>query len=36
MNPVEVKPSMCIDFGVGNNDKDTKFEVGRHLRIYKC
>ena len=36
MNPAKVKPSMHIDFGVGNNDKDTKFEVGRHLNISKC
>ena len=24
-----------IDFSVGNNDKDAKFEVGDHIRISK-
>ena len=28
-----VRSSMYIDFGVENNDKDPKFEVGVHVRI---
>ena len=35
MKPADVKSSMYIDFGVENNAKDSKFEVGDHVRIYK-
>ena len=32
---VDVKPSICIDFGIKNNAKDPKFKVADHLRISK-
>ena len=32
---VDVKASTYIDFGVTNNEKDCKFEVGDHVRILK-
>ena len=38
---IKVKPLMLrqvyiyIDFGVENNDKDLKFKVDDHVRIYK-
>ena len=35
MKPVDVKSNTYIDFHEGNNDKDTKFEVGDHARISK-
>ena len=35
MKPVDVKSSTYIDFGVENNDKYLKFEVGDHVRISK-
>ena len=35
MKPVDVKSSTYIDFGVENNDKYPKFEVGDHVRISK-
>ena len=35
MKPINVKSSTYIDFGVENNDKDPKFEVGDHMRISK-
>ena len=33
MNPVDVWSSTYIDFGVENNDKDPKFEVGGRVKI---
>ena len=30
-----VKSSAYLDFGIENNDKDPKFEVGDHVRISK-
>ena len=33
---VDVNSSTYIDFGVENNKKDPKFEVGDHVRISKC
>ena len=33
--PVDVKSSAYIDFGVINNEKNPKFEVGDHVRILK-
>ena len=35
MKPVEVKSSTYIDFGKENNNKDTKFKVGDHVRTSK-
>ena len=35
MKPVDVKLSTYIDFGIENNDKDTKLKVGYHVRISK-
>ena len=32
---IDVKLSTYIDFDVENNDKDTKFEVGDHIKISK-
>ena len=31
-----VESSMKIVFGIGNNDKDPKLEVGDHVKISKC
>ena len=31
----DVKSSIYIDFGIGNNDKDPKFKVLDHFRISK-
>ena len=36
MKPIVVKASTCIESDIGNNDKDTKFKVGDHVRISKC
>ena len=36
MKPVDIKCSTYIDFGVKNNEKDSKFTVGYHERISKC
>ena len=36
MKPVDVKSSIYIEFGVENNNKNPKFEVGDHVRISKC
>ena len=33
MKPIDVKSSTYIDFGVENNNKDSKVKVGDHLRI---
>ena len=35
MKPIDVKSSTYIDFGVENNNKDSKVKVGDHLRIKK-
>ena len=35
MKPVDVKSIIYIDFGIENNDKDSKFKVGNHARISK-
>ena len=35
LKPVNVKLSTYINFGVENNDGDTKFEVGNRVRISK-
>ena len=35
MKPTYVKYGTYIDFGVKNNDKDPKFEVGKHVRRSK-
>ena len=32
MNPVDVKSNIYIDFNLESNDKDSKFEVGDHVR----
>ena len=32
---IDVKSSTFIDFGTGNNEEDSKFEVGDHVRISK-
>ena len=33
MKPVDVTSSRYVDFGKRNNKKDSKFEVGDHVRI---
>ena len=35
MKPVDVKPSIYIEFGIKNDEKDTNFEVGDQVRISK-
>ena len=35
MKPVEVKPSMHVDFNKDNNKESPKFKVGDHVRISK-
>ena len=35
MKPVDVNSSTYIDFGLENNEKHPKFEVGNHVRIPK-
>ena len=35
MKPADVNSSTDIDFGVENDNKDPKFEVGNHVRISK-
>ena len=30
-----VKSNTCLDFGIKNNEKDPKFEVGSHVRVFK-
>ena len=35
MKPVEVKPSMYVDFNEDNNKESPKFKVGDHVRISK-
>ena len=36
MKPVDLKPSMYIDFNKGHNKEDLEFKVGHHVRISKC
>ena len=33
MKPVDVNPSICIDFYKENKKKSAKFKVGHHVRI---
>ena len=33
--PLDVKPSIYIDFNRENNEEDPKFKVGNHVRISK-
>ena len=33
--PTDFKSSTCIDFDIGSNDKDPKFNIGDYLRISK-
>ena len=35
MKPVDVKDNTYIDFKKESNDKDPKFKIGDHVRIYK-
>ena len=35
MKPVDVKPSIYIEFSIKNDEKDTNFEVGDQVRISK-
>ena len=35
MKPVDVKDNTYIDFDKENNNKDSKFKVGDHVRISK-
>ena len=35
MRPVDVKSNTYIDFGVRNNEKDSKCKAGDHVRISK-
>ena len=35
MRPVDVKDNTFINFGKKVNDKDSKFQVGDHVRISK-
>ena len=35
MKPVDVKPSIYIDFNKENNKEDPKFKIGDHLRTSK-
>ena len=35
MKPIDVRSSQYLDFNVGKNDKDPKFEVGDQVRISK-
>ena len=32
IKPIDVKSSICNYFGVENNDRDPKFEIGDHVR----
>ena len=34
--PTDFKSSTYIDFDIGSNDKDLKFNIGDYLRISKC
>ena len=35
MKPIDVKSSTYIDFNKNDNEEDTKFEVGDHIRMSK-
>ena len=35
VKPVDVKPSMCIDFNKENNKEGSKFKVGDHVKTSK-
>ena len=35
MKPVDVKPSICIDFNKGTNKEGPKYKVGDHVKISK-
>ena len=35
MKPVDVKSSTYIDFGIENNEKNPKFQVGDQVRMSK-
>ena len=35
MKPIDVKPSMCIDFNKENNKEGPKYKVGGHVKISK-
>lgn len=37
MRPIDIQSNQYILFGIKNNDKDTNFKVGHHVRtsIYK-
>ena len=35
MKPIDVKDNIYIDFGKEVNDKDPKFKIGGHVRIFK-
>ena len=32
--PLDVSYNICINFGIENNDKDSKFKVGYHVRAF--
>ena len=36
MKPVDVKDTTYVDFKNAVNEKDPKFKVGDHVRIFKC
>ena len=35
MKPTYVEPDSYAEYNVGSNEKDTKFQVGDHVRISK-
>ena len=35
INPVDMKSSTCIEFGIENNDKDPKFKNSGPVRKFK-
>ena len=35
MKPIDVEASTYIDFDIKNNQKDSKFKVGDHVRLRK-
>ena len=35
MKPVDVKPDSYAKYNVDSNEKDPKFQVGGHVRIWK-
>ena len=36
IKPVDINPSMYIDFNKENNDQDSEFKIGNIVRISKC